>query len=75
MLAAFATLVFLTALWFIGMTALQTLGESGGKVLAALQGRSLLAATPEVKPVTMRFSQRGRPQRALHARPQWRAAA
>ena len=75
MLAAFATAAFLAALWLIGLIAVRAFSESGGKMLAALQGRSVLAATPAAPPVAMRVSPRSRLQQTLHAQPQWRAAA
>ena len=75
MLAAFATLAFLTALWVVAGAAWLTLAGSGHKILAALNGRSLLAARPAVAPVAVRISPRVRAQRTLGARPELRAAA
>ena len=75
MLAAFATAAFLAILWMIGVVALQMVGESGGKILAALKGQSILAVPAVEVPVTVRVSQRPRQQRALRVQPQWRAAA
>ena len=75
MLAPLATLAFLAALWLLAVVAVQTLGESGEKIIAALKGRSLLAAVPPVPAVAARVTQRARPQRALRAQPRLRAAA
>ncbi len=76
MLAALATLAFFATIWLIATIAMQTLSESGGKIVAALKGRSILAQ-PAPAPVTLRYSQRmpARPQLTLRAEPQWRAAA
>ncbi len=76
MLAAFATLAFLLAIWLVILAAARTLEESGVKVVSALKGRSILAQ-PAPAPVTLRYSQRmpARPQPTLRAEPQWRAAA
>jgi len=75
MLAPFATLAFLATLWLAGIVIAEMLGQSGGKIVAALKGRSALATAPSVRPIAVRVSQRSRAQRTLHAQPQWRAAA
>jgi hypothetical protein len=75
MLAAFATLAFLTTLWLVAGAALLTLAGSGSKIAAALQGRSPLAAAPRFPAVAVRFSPRVRSPHALRAQPEWRAAA
>lgn len=76
MIAALATLVFLATIWLLVVLAAQMLGESGGKIVAALKGQSLLA-TPVVRaPVPVRVSQRSvRQQRPISVRPKLRAAA
>ena len=75
MLAAFATAAFLATLWMIGAVVIHMLSESGEKILAALKGRSVLAAPAVETRVAMRVSQRFRQPRSLRAQPQWRAAA
>ena len=75
MLAAFATLAFLTALWLAFGTAVLTLVAGENKIIAALRGRSPLAVRPQVAGVAVRFSQPVRAQRPLRAQPEWRAAA
>ena len=75
MLAPFATLAFLAALWLVGFMILPMLGHSGGKIAAALKGRSPLATEVKLRLVAVRVSQRPRAQPTLHAQPQWRAAA
>lgn len=75
MLAALATTVFLATLWLIAVVAMSMLGESA-RIVAALNGRSLLAAEPvEVASVALRVSQRSRLRRPARAQPQLRAAA
>lgn len=76
MIAAFATLAFLTAIWLVVVTMAETLGESGGKVLAALKGHSPLAITVHQAQVPVRVSARTvRQAPTLRARPKLRAAA
>jgi hypothetical protein len=75
MLAALATLAFLSTLWLIGVLAVQTVAESRTTILAALRGHSLLATKPAIAPVRMRLTQRGRAQRPMRAQPRLRAAA
>ena len=75
MLAPLATLAFLATIWLVVVIGAEMLGTSGRKVLMALKGRSLLATAPSIRPVAVRISQRARPQRALRAQPQYRAAA
>ena len=74
MIAAFATLVFLTAIWLVVTLVAQTIAESGNKIVAALTGQSQLATV--TIPVPVRTGQRSfRQQRTLRARPKLRAAA
>ena len=75
MLAAVATLVFLTTLWLVAFAGILMVGENRSKILAALRGQSLLAATPVAPRIALRVSQRARVQAPLRARPEWRAAA
>ena len=75
MLAPFATLAFLATIWLVATIVAEMLGDSGSKIALALKGRSPLATAPSIRPVAVRVSQRARPQRALRAQPQYRAAA
>ena len=75
MIAALATLTFLAGLWLCVVVAAKMIEESGGKMLAALRGQSLLATAPVVAPVRVRISSRSRLQRPVHAQPRLRAAA
>ena len=76
MIAAFATLAFLTTLWLVAVVMAQTVGESGGKILAALKGNSQLASAPIFQPVPVRVGKRSvRMQPSLRARPKLRDAA
>ena len=77
MLAPFATLAFLTALWLVAKLMLDLAGEDGRKIVAALVGRSMVASPPQsLRPVSARFQPRaGSVRRPLHATPEWRAAA
>ena len=70
MLAPFATLAFLLILWLAAMVVAEMLGHSGGKVLAALKGRSALANEPLVYASVVRITPRLRTQRALRVQPQ-----
>ena len=74
MLAAFATIVFLAAIWAAIVAVAGSLEQSLGKISAALRGESAPSAPA---PVALRVSQRypsGRSQR-VRARPSLRAAA
>ena len=75
MLAALGTLAFLTALWLVVVTTARLLEDNGGKMLAALKGRSPLAVQPVLTPTPVRVSLRSRPSRPVHAKPRLRAAA
>ena len=76
MLAVFATLTFLIAIWLCATVGTSTLEQSGGKVLAALKGRSLMAS-PAIPAIEGRISQRypSMAQRPARARVELRAAA
>lgn len=74
MIAALATIVFLTALLVLAAIAAIIVDESGAKVRAALGGRSLLANRRTIK-VPVRVSSRGRSQRPVRAEARWSAAA
>lgn len=75
MLAVFATLSFLIALWLCVTLVAQTLEQSGSKIISALKGHSLLAS-PAIPPIRVRVSQRyPSPQRPLPAMVALRAAA
>ncbi len=75
MMPALATLATLAAIWMAVVIIARMVGESGGKILAALNGRSELATEHQLSPVPVRISQRARLQRTLRAKPRWRAAA
>ena len=75
MIAALATVLFLATLWFLGALAVATAEQSGGKILAALKGQSLLATAPVVQPISWKVSPRARSTRPMRARPTLRAAA
>ena len=75
MIAPFATLVFLIALWLVAKVVVETLDESGGRIVAALLGRSTLTEDRSMTiPVRVR-RQRVVAQRATRAQMQWRDAA
>ena len=71
MIAALGTLAFLTTLWLLAVVGAMILGESGGKILAALRGQSS-APVLKTAPVRLRHRQRVRQMRAT---PRLRAAA
>ena len=75
MTAALSTLVVLGLLWFITALGLAMMEESGGKILSALKGQSLLAMAPVVQPISWKVSPRVRTTRPMRARPTLRAAA
>ncbi len=77
MLAPIATLAFLAALWLVAKCLLDLIAEDGGKIGAALAGRSTLTFPPHsVRPVTVRYQLRaGSAHRPMRAQPEWRAAA
>ena len=72
MTAPLATLAFLVTLWVVNLVFADLLNDGLGKVIAALKGRSPLAAAPSIRPVAVRVSQCSRPQRALRAQPEFR---
>lgn len=77
MLAPFATLAFLFAIWLVAKLMVDLIAEQGVRVGAALRGRSMLACPPQsVRPVSARYQPRaGSVRRPLRAAPEWRAAA
>lgn len=75
MIAALSTIAVLGLLWFLTIIGLAMLEESGGKILAALQGRSPLAVAPAIQPISWKVSPRARAARPMRARPILRAAA
>lgn len=76
MIAAFATLAFLTAIWLVAVVVAQAMAESGNKIVAALIGRSQMATVTNPILVPVRISQRSfRLRPSLRAQPKWRAAA
>ena len=72
MTAPLATLAFLVVLWVVNLVLADLLNQGLSKVIDALQGRSALATVPNLRPVSVRVSQRSRPERALRAQPQLR---
>jgi len=74
MLAAVATLAFLTTIWLALLVGALMLTGNRSKILAALKGQSLLATQQQFVPA-VRLSQRSRQPRPLRARPKLRAAA
>ena len=75
MIAPLATLIFLAALWLVAKVIVETVDESGGRIVSALLGRSNVAEGHSVTiPVRVR-RQRVVPQRATRAQMQWRDAA
>jgi hypothetical protein len=76
MIAALATLAFLTTLWLVAVVLTHTFAESGGKIVAALKGNSQLASILVGQPVPVRIGKRAvRMQPSLRASPKLRAAA
>ena len=77
MLAPFATLAFLAALWLVLKFILDTMAEDGTKIAAALAGRSMRARPPQIlQPVSVRFQRRaGSARRTVRSTPGWRDAA
>ena len=75
MLAVFATLAFLIAMWLCAAVAAATLEQSGHKIIAALKGRASLEPA-SITPIAGRVSQRyPSPRRPVRARVELRAAA
>ena len=75
MLAVFATLAFLVAIWLCVVAAAAALEENGFKIIAALTGRPALEAA-SVAPIAGRISQRyPSSRRPLQAPIELRAAA
>ena len=73
MLAPFATLIFLTALWVIAKVLIETIEESGGRIISALRGRP--HATETVIPAMRVRVTSPRALRPARVQQQWRAAA
>jgi len=76
MLAVLATLTFPIVLWLCVTVIAMTLEQSGGKVIAALNGRSLFAS-PAIPPIKVRVSQRypSSSERQVRSQVELRAAA
>lgn len=77
MLNALVTLPFLLALATAALVAWEAIGANRAKIAAALKGRSLLVEpTLATRPVSIRYSARKAPVRAI-VKPsaQWRVAA
>ena len=73
MIAAFGTLAFLATLWLLTVMGAAVLEESGGKIVAALKGKSVQRAKLAIAPARLRS--RPRVQRPMRAVARWRAAA
>ena len=73
MIAALATLVFLSTLWMLVVVGAAVLGSSGSKILAALTGRSVFP-TVSTRPFRIRH-QRYQPLRPSRISARQRAAA
>ena len=73
MIAALATLIFLTTLWLLVVVGAAVIETSGGKILAALKGR-ILAPSVATRPVRVRHL-RYQPQRPVRINARQRAAA
>lgn len=58
MIAAFASLAFIVVIGLCALIAAATLEASGSKIMAALKGRSPLAANRTIRPIKIRVSQR-----------------
>ena len=71
MIAPLTAILFVAILWLIAALAARTVKESGGKIVAALQGRSALASKSEW--VAIRFERR--PDPVFRTAPAFRAAA
>ena len=76
MLAVFATLAFLIAMWLCATIVAAAIEHRGSSIRAALRGRSVLTS-PSVQPIKVRVSQRypSVSQRPMRARAGLRAAA
>lgn len=73
MIAALATLVFLTTLWMLVAVAVTTFEQSGGKIAAAFKGQ--LGAVPAQPTAYARIRVRSRMRQPMRARPRLRDAA
>lgn len=71
MIAAFATLAFLAALWLLVVVGAAVLEHSGAKIAAALRGESRVP----VQVARLRLRSRARLQQPLRGHASWRAAA
>lgn len=72
MTAALATLLFLTTLWLLAVIGSAIFEQSGGKIVAALKGRS---REPVLQTAPMRLRHRERDRAAYQSMPRMRAAA
>ena len=75
MLAVFATLIVLVAMWLSAIIVAATLEESGFKILATLKGRSIMASAAVDAPIKLRVSERYPAQRPIRVEAGLRAAA
>ena len=75
MLAVFATLIVLVAMWLSAIIVAATLEDSGFKILAALKGRSIMGSAVVVAPIKLRVSERYPASRPMRVEAKLRAAA
>ena len=75
MLVALAAAIALATLWLSIVAIADTISANGGKIVAALKGQSLLAASQPLTRVRVRVSQRYAARRPVRTQPGLRAAA
>ena len=75
MLAVLATLIVLAAMWLSAIIVAATLEDSGFKILAALNGRSIMGSAVVVAPIKLRVSERYPAPRPIRVEAKLRAAA
>lgn len=72
MIAALGTLAFLATLWLLVVVGAAVLEESGGRIAAALRGRS---DEPRLTFAPTRIRPRARVQQPMRVQARWRDAA
>ena len=71
----FATAITLALFGFVLTMVIDVIRRDGRKIVAALEGRSLIAEPTPTRPITVRFSQPRRAAEPVRAWPALRAAA
>ena len=71
----FATATTLALFGFVLTMVVDVIRRDGRKIVAALEGQSLIAEPTPTRPITVRFSQPRRAAELVPARPALRAAA